>query len=211
MNKIKILLFVILFLSLHFSISGQGKAIETDGKTYSVLFIGNSLTYTNNLPRLLEKKASQNNIKIKTQMIAYPNYALVDHLSQGDIQSEIIKNKYDFVVVQQGPSSQQEGKKLLLEATEKIAQLCKENGSKLCVFMVWPSLSYYQTFDGVIENYRSASKLNNAILCPVGETWKKHIDENRSYEYYGPDGFHPSKKGSQQAAGIIFYSLFPNS
>lgn len=202
---------MVLFLSLHFSISGQGKETMDDKDKYSVLFIGNSLTYTNNLPRLLEKKASQNNIKVKTEMIAYPDYALIDHLSQGNIQSEMTKNTYDFVIIQQGPSSQSEGKRLLLEATERIAQLCKENGSKLCVFMVWPSLSYYQTFDGVINNYRSASKLNNAILCPVGEAWKKYIDESRSYEYYGPDGFHPSKKGSQLAAEIIFNSLFPKS
>ena len=144
-------------------------------------------------------------------MIAYPNYALIDHLSEGQIQSELSKNTYDFVIIQQGPSSQAAGKKLLLDASKRIAQLCIENGSKLCIFMVWPSLSYYQTFDGVIENYRIASEQNDAILCPVGERWKKYIDESRSYEYYGSDGFHPSKKGSQLAAEIIFNSLFPKS
>lgn len=198
-------------MSFNFQISGQEKETGNDKSFYTVLFIGNSLTYTNNLPKLLEKKASKENIKIKTQMIAYPNYALIDHLNQGKIQTEIIKNNYDFVIIQQGPSSQPESRKLLLDASKRIAHLCKEGGSKLGVFMVWPSLSYYQTFDGVIENYRSASELNNAILCPVGETWKRYIDESRSYEYYGPDGFHPSKKGSLQAAEIIFYSLFPNS
>lgn len=210
-TSFKIFLIGVLFLSMNFSIAGQEKGIEKDKRTYAVLFIGNSLTYTNNLPKLLEKKASKENVKIKTHMIAYPNYALIDHLSQGNIQSEMAKNSYDFVIIQQGPSSQTEGKELLFEATERIAKLCIENESKLCVFMVWPSLSYYQTFDGVIANYRKASELNDAILCPVGETWKKYIDESRSYEYYGPDGFHPSKKGSQRAAEIIFYSLFPKS
>ena len=45
-----------------------------------ILFIGNSLTYTNNLPELVEKLGEKSNVKIKTQMLAKPNYALEDHL-----------------------------------------------------------------------------------------------------------------------------------
>ena len=73
--------------------------------------------------------------------------------------------------------------------------------------MVWPSREYYHTFDGVIENHREAAKINNALLFPVGEVWKKHFEGTNNFDYYGPDQFHPSEKGSQAAAEIIAQEL----
>lgn len=74
--------------------------------------------------------------------------------------------------------------------------------------MVWPSLAYYHTFDGVIKNYTDAALFNNSILLPVGLVWKKYIEATNSHEYYSSDRFHPSIKGSQVAAQIIFEHLF---
>jgi lysophospholipase L1-like esterase len=76
--------------------------------------------------------------------------------------------------------------------------------------MVWPSLTYYSTFDGVIFSYTEAANMNNDILCPVGEVWKSHFDVTNDFSYYGTDGFHPSLEGSNVAAQIIYESLFPN-
>jgi hypothetical protein len=141
-------------------------------------------------------------------MLAQANYALVDHLNDGEIQTKIETGNFDFVIVQQGPSSQMEGKKQLLEAGSKLSALCQTQNCELVYFMVWPSLKYYKRFDKVIEHYREAASLNDAILCPVGEIWKVHFDETKSFDYYGPDGFHPSKKGSEKAAKIIVDTLF---
>ena len=74
--------------------------------------------------------------------------------------------------------------------------------------MVWPSLTYYHNFAGVIQNHRDAAQINNAILCPVGEVWKSHFDTTNNFDYYGSDGFHPSPKGSQVAADVIVEYLF---
>ena len=74
--------------------------------------------------------------------------------------------------------------------------------------MVWPSLNYYHSFDGVIKNYRDASLINDAILLPVGEVWKNYFERTGDFGYYGPDGFHPSKEGSTIAAKVIVNSLF---
>jgi hypothetical protein len=76
--------------------------------------------------------------------------------------------------------------------------------------MVWPSLHYYHTFNGVIESYTLAANATSSILCPVGEVWKSYFDETEDFSYYGPDGFHPSLKGSNVAAQVIYESLFNN-
>ncbi|MEL4457086.1 SGNH/GDSL hydrolase family protein [Lutimonas vermicola] len=197
------------FTGIHFEIKD---GIKTDpsfqqAKELRILFVGNSLTYYNNLPGLVQERGKEKGIKITTEILAKPNYALVDHWNDGLIQTKIQKGDFDYVVVQQGPSSQAEGRALLLSYGKEIAKICETSKAQLAFFMVWPSRQYYHTFDGVIRNYREAALENGAVLCPVGEAWKSHFDETANFDYYGPDGFHPSLKGSQVAADIIVSSL----
>ena len=140
-------------------------------------------------------------------MLAKPNYAIVDHLDEGSIEKELQSNNYDFIIVQQGPSSQKEGRKLLIESGKEITILIKNTNTKLVYFMVWPSLTNYKTFDNVIKNHRDAARINNAILCPVGEAWKSRFDLTNNFDYYSSDGFHPSLKGSKKAAETIVNTL----
>lgn len=175
---------------------------------YSLLFVGNSLTYTNDLPSLVKEAAKERNIDINVEMLAYGNYAIVDHWADGKVQSMIRSKKYDFVIIQQGPSSQADGYEMLVNGGKPYADLCKANDTKLAYFMVWPSRTYYHTFSGVIANYTAGADANDALLCPVGKVWKEHFDKTNDFSYYGVDQFHPSLKGSKVAAKVIVSSLF---
>lgn len=171
--------------------------------TIRILFVGNSLTYTNNLPKLVAHETQNKQVSVKTNMLALANYALEDHWNDGKLQQLIQSEDYDYVVVQQGPSSQADGREMLLNYGTKISALCERHKCRLVFFMVWPAIGTFQNFDGVIQNYADAAKETNSILCPVGKAWKEYIDKTNDYSYYGPDGFHPSLKGSMEAARII--------
>ena len=183
------------------------KEIDNTKTEINILFIGNSLTYSNNLPKLVADYAKLNGIEINTTMIASPNYSIEDHWNEGKVQKLISNKKYNFVILQQGPSSQNDGRKMLIEYGDKYNELCKLNEAKLCYFMVWPSLNYYHTFENVIKNHHDAATLNSSILLPVGEIWKEHMDSTQDKTYYSSDGFHPSLKGSEIAAKVIVESL----
>lgn len=173
-----------------------------------ILFVGNSLTYTNDLPKLVVQHGASKGIQITTQTLAYPNYALEDHWNDGVLQRLIIDGSFDFVVVQQGPSSQADGREMLFDYGERISELCKARQTKLAFFMVWPAKVNYHTFDGVIKNYTDAAERSNSLLCPVGTVWKEHFDSTRDFSYYGSDEFHPSREGSKVAAQVIYETLF---
>lgn len=207
MNKLTIVFFALL-LTNSYSYCQKGINNNSSKEKINILFIGNSLTYTNNLPELVKKKAKLKGIKINIKMIAFPNYAIEDHWNDGQVQKLISSKKHDFVIIQQGPSSQNDGRKMLIEYGKKYDSLCKLNDVKLCYFMVWPSLNHYRTFDDVIKNHTDAASINNSILLPVGKIWKDYIDSTNNDEYYGSDGFHPSLKGSQIAAKVIVEYLF---
>ncbi|MTI23271.1 SGNH/GDSL hydrolase family protein [Fulvivirga sp. RKSG066] len=194
---------IVLFSFVIFQCAGSCHAQATK----RLLFIGNSLTYTNNLPQLLEAQAKNKGFAFTTQTIAKPNYALIDHWQEGEIQKVISEGKTDFVIVQQGPSSQPYGRKLLIEYVKKLKKLCEQHNAQLVVFMVWPSQSYYHTFPGVIESHELAADKAKSLLAPVGKVWKSYFDSTNQYNYYGADGFHPSLEGSEVAAGVILSTI----
>lgn len=181
--------------------------IDDPNADYRILFVGNSLTSTNNLPRIIKESYAEMGITISTRTIAPPGYGLEDHWNVGLIQPLIGSNYYDYVIIQQGPSSQEYGRESLIEYGGRISELCDTNDTKLAFFMVWPSITYFNTFDGVIANYTDAASINNAILLPVGRNWKYYIEQTQDYSYYGSDNFHPSIEGSQKAARDIIQTL----
>lgn len=200
-----------IFFLLAFTASQEKKEripVSSPTQTSHILFVGNSLTYTNDLPAIVTRLAGEKGIEVTTGMLVAPNYALEDHWNDGRLQELISEKQFDFVVVQQGPSSQQDGRTMLLDYGARIKTVCEKNNTKLAFLMVWPAYSNLRTFDGVIKNYRDAATATNSLLWPAGEVWKKHFEETGDYSYYGPDQFHPSEKGSAVAAGVIVETLF---
>jgi len=198
-NSMKKQALLVLILCIGFQLQAQ-----------KILFIGNSLTYSNALPEILEEIGNTYNKKIRTEMSCFPNYAIVDHLEEGNVQKKIATENYDYVIIQQGPSSQEEGRKMLIDSGNTLSALCKKHNTKLGYFMVWPSKRYYFTFDKVIANHTEAASLNEALLFPVGTHWKDYNSQQNKISLYAGDHFHPSKAGSFFAALVLFKQLFPN-
>lgn len=175
----------------------------------NILFIGNSLTYSNDLPGMVETIAKVYDKQISTECICLPNYGLEDHWNDGLIQKKIGNEKFDYVLFQQGPSSQAYGRSSLFDFGGKISSLAKENDTKPGYFMVWPSVQYYHTFEGVIKNHKDAAEANESIVVPVGELWSQFRKAPFKTDLYSADQFHPSSTGSFLAALTIVATLFP--
>ena len=174
-----------------------------------ILFVGNSLTYTNNLPQILEFIGDEYNLDITTHCLCKPNYAIIDHLNEQELEQLLKENNFDFIIAQQGPSSQYEGKQLLINGGRILKDLAKKYNAEFRYFMVWTSKKWYATFNKVIENHIAAARRNNVEVFKVGKIWKLYTDENSYENLYGVDGFHPSKAGSLLAGLTIFHDLFP--
>ena len=172
-----------------------------------ILFVGNSLTYTNDLPALVQELGAKDGIKIEVEGLLFPNYSLEDHWNDGKVQPEIKKGKYDFVIAQQGPSALPESQVLLLEYATRLAEVCKQANSKLALYMVWPSSDRSFDLDNVIYSYTNAAKSTQSLLCPAGLAWKNAWAKDFSLPLYSSDDFHPSIMGSTLAAITIYAAL----
>lgn len=176
-------------------------------KKMNVLFVGNSLTYFNNLPELVKQVAACDSVEMVYQSLSFPNYALFDHWNDGKVISEINSRKYDYVVVQQGPSSQQEGRMYLLNYGIKLDSLCDKNRAKMAVYMVWPARARLSDFEGVHESYKMLADTTSSIFCPAGKAWQKLWENQPGFKLYSEDDFHPSYHGSLLSAMVIYGSL----
>src|SRR5688572_18018901 len=102
--------------------SPEPAAFVPGQNTINILFVGNSLTYSNDLPALVAELAVMDQKKVTYKVIAPGGYSLEDHWNMGEVRKEIAKGVYDIVVGQQGPSALPESQVLLKEYAGKFAK-----------------------------------------------------------------------------------------
>lgn len=197
-------LYLVFFFLIFYSATPGGKASRKEVK---ILFVGNSLTYVNDLPALIKEIAKQDGITVSYTSFLYPDYSLEDHWNEGKVKAEIEKEAYDFVLAQQGPSALRESQVLLIDYASRFSEVCKKNNSKLALYMVWPSKARSFDLDNVINSYTKAAQHTRSILCPAGLAWKNAWAVDSLLALYSPDNFHPSLSGSVLAALTIYGCL----
>jgi hypothetical protein len=177
-----------------------------------VLFIGNSLTYSNDLPSVVEalaKVGRQRRFVYKT--IAFPDYSLEDHWNKNDARRAILKGNWDFVVLQQGPSASEEGRAILREYGRRFGKEIRRAGARPAFYSVWPSSSRPQDFKGVGESYKQAAEDVDGLVLPVGQAWLSAWGIDPGIALYSADGFHPTPAGTYLAGLVIYQRLYKQS
>ena len=195
-------------------------------KTVTVLFVGNSLTSTNNLPGMVADIAKSNGYKLIYDSYTPGGARLIDHASNPKVHQKIKEESWDFVVFQEqsqypGFSKKQLSKdvfpyaKRLAEAVENA-----NDRSRVVFYMtmahrngdpgnknVSPELLVYESTQKRVNRcYTEMGKSKKALIAPVGEVWKIIRKEKPSLNLYS-DNIHPNPTGTYLAA-CVFYSTF---
>lgn len=199
----------LLVLALPTGACGQSdqpfEPVGADGSV-RILFIGNSLTFFNDLPGMLAELLADGGLdEVTVESIAMPNYGLQDHWPDPIVQSTIAEG-WDVVTLQQGPSAT-EGRPSLLEYTERFAEPIRAAGGVPALYMVWPAEARSFDFPGVSDSYADAADLVEGLLFPAGEAWLDAWELDEDLELYGGDRFHPSPLGSYLAALVMYEQL----
>ncbi|MEO8201678.1 MAG: hypothetical protein ABI679_14210 [Gemmatimonadota bacterium] len=187
--------------------SGSGPD-RASPQQYRVLFIGNSLTYFNNLPGTLSQLASSAGDSLVAISVARPNFAVIDHANGQSNAVEVIRSgHWDFVILQQGPTSEAIGRDTLVLATLKLDPDIRAAGGRSAQMMTWPASDRPQDFDAVLLSSQKAANAVAGLLLPVGEAWRAAWAADSKLPLYGPDGFHPAPLGTWLAALVIYEGL----
>ncbi|HMB89624.1 MAG TPA: hypothetical protein VKP65_02175, partial [Rhodothermales bacterium] len=167
-----------------------------------ILFIGNSLTQANNLPEMVAAMAEADRTRpVVIHEVTAGGTSLEDHWFLGRAR-ETIQNDgpWDFVVMQQGPSSLPENQQHLAHWAQMFATEIRAAGAIPALYMVWPGQARHFAFGDVVASYTNAAKAADARLLPAGSAFLAAWDRRSDLALYSADDFHPSPMGSYLAA-----------
>ena len=179
----------------------------TQPQELRVLFIGNSLTSMNNVPRLVEQLTDTGDVRVRASSITRNDFSLDDHWAQGDAVRAINTGGWSHVVLQQGPSALPASQVLLRAATRRFDEVIRRAGARTALYMVWPSEARSRDFDAVRDSYASAARDVGGVFLPAGEAWRAAWRRDPTLALYTFDRFHPTVHGSQLAALVIAQRL----
>ena len=180
---------------------------RSPARFHRVLFVGNSLTYFNDLPGTLAALARTTGDGIVVASVTRPGYALIDHLvpptASGALDS-IRGARWDHVVLQQGPTSREIDRDSLVLVTRQLAPAIRAAGARPALYMVWPTVRDSANFDRIHESFRRAACAVDGDLWPAGDAWRAVRRADPSVALYGADQFHPAPLGTYLAALVMY-------
>lgn len=177
-----------------------------DAGGHHVLFIGNSLTFQNDLPGTVADLATSVGDTIRVESVANANFAVIDHALGWSNAIDVIKSEsWDFVVLQQGPTTVGVNRDTLIIATKMFDPLVKAAGGRTALLMTWPRSDQTQLFPQVLASFQAAANsVSNGVFIPAGDAWRAALQENASISLYGSDGYHPDLLGTYLTALVVY-------
>ena len=170
------------------------------------LFIGNSHTYFNDMPKMFKDICHEHGIAMQVTMLTKGGEGLDYHADNQQTRFNILYGDYDYIILQHVAHPMGE-LSVMEEAADKIMSWINKTESKACYFMTWTENDNESFQSEMAGRYRYLADKHNCLLAPVGEKWWEYIHSHPEADLYAEDGRHASEKGSRFVAETIFESL----
>ncbi|MDZ7957204.1 MAG: hypothetical protein RMY34_04765 [Aulosira sp. DedQUE10] len=178
-------------------------------QSLKVLFIGNSYTYFNELPKLTQKLAifAKEAKKLETQMVTVGGATLEQLWQQGKALKKIKNAQWDYVVLQEHSTLPITNPQLMYEYARLFNEEIKKANAQTVFYLTWARQNQPETQQTLNDSYMTIAQELKAIVAHVGIVWQKIQEQNQNLTLYEPDKSHPSPIGSYVAA-CVFYATF---
>lgn len=186
----------------------------------SVLLIGNSYTFANDLPGLVAALANASATPLTTDSLATAGARVLDHLANPAL-APLLEQDFDVVVIQ-GQSFEP-----ILDypgfesAVVELAGLTGD--ARVLLFETWPrkqgnvdlvdlGMTVDEMYAGLASGYFEAALASESEVAQIGSAWMSALQfEDPPIELYVSDGSHPSLAGSYLAACVLFGMIVDRS
>jgi len=222
-NRPRMLRNLLLFAALS---ALNGIAQET-----SILFIGNSYVYSNDLPNTLRQLALSLGDTVVVSSVAPGGYTLQQHSTNATTLSAITSTPWDHVVLQEQSqlpsfSPGQVSSQVFPYATALVDAVRANADCTMPVFFMtwgrqngdqsncasWPPVCTFEGMNDLLrDRYVQMAEDNDAWLAPVGVAWRTVREQHPTIELYSGDGSHPSVAGTYLASCTFYATFFGES
>lgn len=194
-------------------------------KEIKVLFIGNSITFYNDMPLIFKKICENKGKKVIVDQLVQGGATLKFFETYIGTPQTINSEKWDYVILQDGDWRviYPEEHNLLLPAVEKLKTMIYMNQNTTKIFyqmlhsdkdgvtMRGIPYSYDQMQDKLRAGAVKFGIISDLEIAPVGWGWKILKDKNTTIDLYLEDGLHPSYSGSYLNACVFFSLIYKES
>ncbi len=202
-------------------------AFSGPSDSLKILFIGNSFTHMNSMPKIFERLCKEKEKPVYVQMNTLAGASFKVHFTRNDMYEAIKSKKWDYIVLQ-GYSRE------FSHSYDKIDQETVPHLSKIidsvkfynpCAnmlfYMTWGYKNGYtetkenDTYEKMTNNisngYRYISSCYDFPIVPVGLVWSRLRLKYPEINLYDADEAHPNKNGSYLSACTFYCSIFKES
>lgn len=197
-------------------------------KQYSILFIGNSMTYYHDMPTaIFEKMAASAGFDVTVRSVTAGGRFLREHLSLDDEPARAAKaalaadkaGVYDFVVLQEGMPDLYTRTENFYEAVRILTGKIRDLGAKPVLYARMgnkrgnpelndPACTYEHVYQTIVKAHETISQELDIPLAWAVRAAYEMNEEPLPFDLYDPDRSHPSYAGSYVAALCVFTALF---
>lgn len=190
-----------------------------------VLFIGNSYTHMNQMPKMFDKIAKSAGMNVIVEKCAQSSATFKIHAEERpEVYEAIESRKWDYVILQ-GFSREMAFEPKHLDSTiipyaDKITKAIYDNNSctNVMFYMTWgykhgynhrEETDSYEKMTAKIESgYSYIAHHYDVPVVPVGLVWKNLRENNKEINLYHKDLAHPNKNGSYLIASTFHKAIF---
>ena len=181
---------------------------------YRVLMVGNSLTYTNNLPALLRAVGASQGATIITETYAAPGGSLAERWRDGHAADALRARKFDVVVLQEmggklagclsTPDQRKAPCAASVHAYTEFASLAKAGGARTLVFNTWGPDDRWQ--GKLNRSARMVAEKTSGKVFNAAGALRALRKANPEVTLF-PDGTHPSTQASLMLALALYRDI----
>lgn len=187
-----------------------------------MLFVGNSYTYVNALPILLEQ-LSDAAPTFDTEQVTQGGASLQDHVATTGAVATIQLGGWDAVVLQGQSVEPILAPAAFHQGAAALAAEASTVSAKVVFFETWARAAGHAVYDeswsggtpaamqaGLRAAYQKAADDSGAVMAAVGDAWETALARS-SLTLHSGDGSHPTLAGSYLAASAMYLELTARS
>lgn len=193
------------------------------GENPRILFVGNSHTYTNDLPVIFSEIAGAMGHPADVQEITAGAYTLTQFADETDEVGSVVNQRltdetWDFVILQENTNDAfSAAEEAMLPAASSLDEKIRAAGGQTGILMTWTpkdgagimDREYVQSI--LAQNTIAVSERLDSLLIPGGVGFMRCLEQYPQIELWDEDGMHPSLEGSYLAGCIAYAVIFRES
>ncbi|MBA2628054.1 MAG: hypothetical protein H0U85_08575 [Gemmatimonadales bacterium] len=143
-----------------------------------VLFIGNSFTARNELPRTIAQLAGSRGHALEWQLVSAGGASLRAHWNKGAAIDAMHEGRWDWVVLQEQSTLPVKNAKRMHENVRLFAGIIRDAGAGIALYMTWARANAPAAQDAITAAYESIGRELGATVVPVGLAWQAFMRDH---------------------------------